>query len=258
MRVGVKLGVLDQIGLADDLAQLGEVVVAGYRDNHMGIFTAVNIKRSTERMAGTHAGGMHAANGVPHHVGLDEGEHAVQHRNIHILPLSGPFPVIQCQQDTCHRIQAGTDVTQRAAHTSRRSIGITGNAHHAGHSLCYNIIGRQIPHGAVLSKAGNRTVNNLRIDLLELLIRVAQLFHDSRLKVLHHDVAVSDHLVDDVLTFLQIECNAFLAAVYQGIVSALPVDKRAKDPASITCSRLLDFNDFGAKIRQVHGAERPS
>ena len=66
MRVGVKLGVLDQIGLADDLAQLGEVVVAGYRDNHMGIFTAVNIKRSTERMAGAHAGGMHAANGVPH------------------------------------------------------------------------------------------------------------------------------------------------------------------------------------------------
>ena len=95
-------------------------------------------------------------------------------------------------------------------------------------------------------------------DLLELLIRVAQLFHDSRLKVLHHDVAVSDHFVDDVPALLQVDRNTFLAAVHQGIISALSVDKRAKDPASITCSRLLDFNDFGAKIRQVHGAERPS
>ena len=255
--VGVKLWILDQIGLADDLAQLGEVVGAGHGNDDMGVLAHVNVEGGAQGVAGTHAGGMDAADGVTDDVRLNESKHAVQHGDVHILALAGALPVIQRQQDACHRIEAGTDVAQRAAHTGGRGIGVAGNAHHAGHSLRHNIVGRQIPHGAVLSKAGNRTVDDLRIDLFQLLIRVTQLFHNSGLEVLHHDVTVFDHLVDDVPALLQVDRDAFLAAVHQGIISALSVDKRAKDPAAITCSRLLDLNDFGAEIRQVHGTEGP-
>lgn len=97
--VGIKLGVLDEVRLADQLAQLGEVMVACHGNDHIGVLAHVDVEGGTEGVAGTHTGGVDTADGVADHVGLHKGEHAVQQGHVHILAFAGALPVIQGQQD---------------------------------------------------------------------------------------------------------------------------------------------------------------
>ena len=74
-------------------------------------------------MAGADTGGMDAADGVTDDVRLNENKHAVQHGDVHILALAGALPVIQRQQDACHRIEIAALTSPEAAHTGGRVLG---------------------------------------------------------------------------------------------------------------------------------------
>ena len=256
MGVGIKLGVLDEVRLADQLAQLGEVMVAGHGNDHIGVLAHVDVEGGTEGVAGTHTGGVDTADGVADHVGLHKGEHAVQQGHVHILAFAGALPVIQGQQDAGDGVQAGTHVAQGSAYSGGRGIGIAGDAHHAGHALGHDVIGGQVAHGAVLAEAGDGAVDDLGVDLLQILVGEAQLLHHAGLEVLHHDVAGLDHIIDQVLALFQVDGDALLAPVDQGVVAALPIFEGAKDTAAVAHAGLFDLDDFRAEVGQVHGTER--
>ena len=80
----------------------------------------------------------------------------------------------QRRQDRHRRIQPGQDIRQRHADLHRPctfiTLGATGQAHQAAQSLDHEVIARALGVGPGLTKAGDRAVDQVRIDRLQRLV----------------------------------------------------------------------------------------
>ena len=155
-------------------------------------------------------------------------------------------------------VEAGRDVDGDHALPPRRAVGQAVHHHHAAEGLDQPVDRRPLAVGTGLAEARHRAVDDLRIDLLDVLVAEAQPRITPGRKLSMHDVGLGRELLHhrDAVGRLEVERDRALAAVEgdrMGAVVALELAQRAA-PVAL---RRLDLDDVGAVQRQQHRGMRP-
>jgi hypothetical protein len=73
------------------------------------------------------------------------------------------------------------------------TVGLAGDAHQPAHGLDHQVVSGAFGVRAVLAKAGDRAIDQARVDGFEALVVQAVLLQAADLEVLHQDVALGCH-----------------------------------------------------------------
>ena len=170
--------------------------------------------------------------------------------------------MFQRREDRRDRIHAGHQVADRDAGLHRRgarlAVGDARVAHESGHPLEHEIVARQQGARPVLAEAGDRAVDDARVQGAD--VRVAQPVAPERadLVVLDQHVAVACERQDDVapVGLREVDGQGLLAAVSTeeiGRVARLAprgvADERRTPRARVVAAgRALHLDDLGAQV----------
>ena len=155
---------------------------------------------------------------------------------------------------------AGKEVHEGEADAQRQAVRLTRQTHQAAVALNQQIVARLIRQGAGAPIAGDRTIDNVRLEATDCRISQAHALQRAGPKTLDEDVGVphqGQHNVDG-LRRLQVQGQATLVAVKGEKLGALPVPKGRPGTGLIPPFWLLDLDDVGAHVAQHHGAEGAS
>ena len=173
--------------------------------------------------------------------------------------------------DRDRRVHAGHDVGDRDAHAlrpaARHVVALAGDAHHAAHALDHEVVAGALAVRPGLAEAGDRAVDEARIDRLQVVVAEAVAREVADLVVLDQHVALRGELAHDrlALRLREIDGDRLLAAVGRGEVRRLlrvPAvrvlqPRRAEGARVVAGLRALDLDHLGAEIGEVlpaHGA----
>jgi hypothetical protein len=213
----------------------------------------------------------HVGDQVVHGEMAQRGQAAVEQRQVDMLAGTAvDVAVIEGGLDGVGRVEAGQDVDHRQAHLHRSAaglvVGIARGAHHAAHGLEHAVIAGLGRQGAGLAKAGDRAVDQARIDRLQALVVQAVLLQRPGLEVLQHDVGLGGQAADDLLPLGGGEIGghralvAVGAEIEGGVRGRRPVailqEGRAVFAGFVADAGPLDLDDLGAQIAQHLGGER--
>ena len=132
----------------------------------------------------------------------------------------------------------------------RLAVGLADEAEHAGQRQVVHVVGRIVAVGAVLTEAGERAVDDARVEGADGLVVGAQPLHDARPEALHDDVGVRGQLPEDRLALggLHVEGHAALVAVDEG-EGGPPLRLGV---AGLAVAGRLDLEDVGAHVGEHH------
>ena len=152
--------------------------------------------------------------------------------------------------------EAGADVADRHADPGRRLALVAGDAHDAAHALHDHVVGGILGVRAAVAEARGRGVDQLGILLVQRFPAIAQLLHRAGPEVLDDDVGLFEQLLEDLalLVVLEVERDAFLAAVDRGEVGRLALDERAVGARVVAALGRLDLDHPRAHLRHQEGA----
>ena len=187
---------------------------------------------------------------------LEDGDLAVEHRDVDKLALAGLFALIEGGQRAVGAHHAGDDVADRGADAHGVSVRLAGDAHDAAHRLDDHIVGGPAGIGAGLAEAGDRNIHAAGIDLLDVLIAEAHLVERAGLEVLNEHVHVLDQVGQHLFALggLGVDFEALLAAVDAQKVDALPFHIGAVGAGVVARTGHLAVDDLGAEVAQHHAA----
>jgi hypothetical protein len=193
-------------------------------------------------------------------------------RHVDVLALAraggGVVAHMQRRQNGVAGVHAGKEVDHRHAHAQRAAaglgVGAAGDAHHAGHGLHHEVVARALGIGAVLPEAGDRAVNEARVEGAQALVVQPVLLQAPDLEVLHHDVGLQCHLLDERLALGRghVDGDRALVAVagreiagLRGVV-ALGVLQKGRAPLArvVTQAGALHLHHIGPQVGQHLGA----
>ena len=179
-----------------------------------------------------------------------------------------PMPVrsrcLQRAQNADRRVHPGHDVGDDDSDLHRPATGcsvrIPGHAHDAAHGLQQRVVARPVAVRSRLAKAGDRAIDNRRIDLLEALVVQPVTAERSDLEVLDDDIRDRRELTDDVLAarLRQVERDGFLVPVraevkggFGGVLALLVVQERRSEASGVVAvARTFHLDDFRSHIRE--------
>ena len=202
---------------------------------------------------------------------VGQNRHAdIEQGHVDVLAHAGTVAHFECGEDGRGRINAGEQVGERHAHALRTAAGdgvrAAGDAHHATHGLDHQVVAGALGVGPILAKAGDRAVNEARVEGFEALKIQPVSGQPAHLEVLHQDVAVLGHLTDERLAFNlgHVDGDGAFVAVASGEVSGVfgvvalgILEERGTPMARVIASAgTLDLDDVGAKVGQNLGAPR--
>ena len=230
---------------AQDAPELGGAAV----DDHIAILGVVAAAGSGRCIAvavfgGNLAGGkvyLHHA-GFRHHAAVGKGY-------VDLLSLAGHIPIAESRQNTDDQIQSAHHIAEGGAAANRVGIRPAGDAHNAP-GLGHGVVTGTAAVGSCCAEAGDGTVNQTGIDLLQGFIAQAKLLHGAGPEVLNEDIHVFHQLQKYILSLLQIQSDALLAAVEVFVIAADTVFHRCEISAVVAGSGLLQLNHLGAQIPQ--------
>ena len=81
-----------------------------------------------------------------------------------MLARAGALAGDERRLDGDHRIEAGEDVGKGDADLLRLAVGLAGQVHDAAHALDDEVVAGAVGVGAVLAEAGDRAVDQPRVD----------------------------------------------------------------------------------------------
>ena len=112
--------------------------------------------------------------------------------------------------------------------------------------------------GSLRAVAGNRDVYELRVDLFQILVAKTVLLGRARPEVLTEDIGACDQLAQNFSTLrgLEIEGDAFHAAVVGLEERARMAWQHRHDTRAVAALRRLDLDDLGAEISHQHVGHR--
>ncbi|MNI10029.1 hypothetical protein D3C73_631210 [compost metagenome] len=132
--------------------------------------------------------GRDAGNQVVHVLVGENRGHDVEQGHVDLLAFACFHRMDQRALNGGDGIDAGKNVGDCDAGLHRLTIRFTGNRHEAGHALNDVIVAGEAGIGAVLTEAGDRAIDELRIDLLQALIVEAVFLQSAELEVFDQDV----------------------------------------------------------------------
>src|SRR5205085_10332315 len=109
-----------------------------------------------------------------------------------------------------------------------------------------------------LTKAGQRAINDARVDRLHRVVADAQTINDAGTELFKDDISGFSELQKDVAggALLEIEGDGFLVAIDLQKSGALFADGRRTPARRVANTRLFDLDDFRAQIAEHHRGER--
>src|SRR5690606_19761631 len=122
----------------------------------------------------------------------------IEERHIDVLAFASRLSVAKRSLDGDNRIEAGKDIGDRDADLLRFAPRLAGNRHEAADALDDKIVARARCVGTILTEAGDRAVDEARVDGLQALIIETLFLQTAKLEVFEQDICVSDGLADRV------------------------------------------------------------
>ena len=95
-------------------------------------------------------------------IGL-RGQHAVKQRHINVLPFAGPRALSQGGLDADDPVKPGENIGKSHTDLLWHTLRLAGNLHDTRHALNHKIIASLVGARAILTKAGDRAINQLGI-----------------------------------------------------------------------------------------------
>ncbi len=183
----------------------------------------------------------------------------IKQRHVDKLAFTGLQRVDQCRFDRGDRIDAGKDIGDRDACLHRLPVRLAGDRHEAGHALDNIVVARESGIGTGLAEAGNRTIDQSRIDLLKALV-IEPVFHQAtKFEIFDQHVGGHDQPSNESLAFLSLEIgdDGTFAAIGGMVIGGrkvfpiLALDERRTPLARVvTPVRVLHLDDVSAEIGQ--------
>src|SRR5258708_31200704 len=124
-------------------------------------------------------------------------------------------------------VHPGDDVGDRDAGAlrtaARRGVGLAGDAHHPAHALDHEVVARPLAPGAGLAEAGQRAVDEPRIDLPQSVLAEAVARQVAVLVVLDQHIEAGRKRTDQRLSFgrRDVHRDRFLAAIRGGEIGGI-------------------------------------
>ena len=120
-------------------------------------------------------------------------------------PLARPLALPECSQYGIGGIQTSKDVGQRHARlhrlAARGSVGLAGQTHQPAHALDNKVITSTVSVRPILPEAGNRAIDQIRLDNLQAGIVQPVSLESTGLEVFDKHIALAHQISDKLLAF---------------------------------------------------------
>ena len=252
-----------EFGLPDHLAEALPLRLAGDRDTEdLAVRTAVGAVRRRVLRAGAEPLRLPAAGEVLADAHGLQRRARLQHRDVDALALAGALAGHEAHQDRLRgvvatgRVQLGEVTVDLVV-----ALGGSGAAGEAGHVLGGRVRAGRVLHRAALAPAGDRAVDDVRVDPGYHVVAHAQPVGHAGPHVDEEDVACLQQLVGDraILGRLHGQREAALVHVPGDVADRGAVDQRRHPRAegAPVHVRLLDVDHLRAERAELYGAPRP-
>ena len=262
-RVGDEARIVGPLRVVDGAAEACELAVVADRQDHETVLGRKVLVRHGVRVGVAHAL-RRAAIQMVHALVGEAGDLHVEQADVDVLADAGAVARLYGGQDGGARIHAGEYVGQRHADLDRAraffAVGPAGDAHQAAHALHQEVIAGALGVRPGLAEAGDRAVDQARIDSEQRGVVEAVLGEAADLEVLDHHVAAFGEFAHQRLSCGagEIDGNRFLVAVraqkvgrVAGVLTvAVFQERRAPQTRVVATAGALDLDDFGAKVAQ--------
>jgi hypothetical protein len=209
-----------------------------------------------------------ARNEIVHRLVGEAGHLHVEQREVDVLAFTGLLPMRQCGEYRVAGIQAGQDVGQRDADFLRSGavlvLGAAGDAHQAAHALDQEVIAGAGGIRPVLAEAGDRAVDDARIDRGDAGVVQPVFRQPADLEVFHQHVGLGGEAADQrrALGPGNVDRGGALVAVgaevigaFPGVVAAIGQLQERRPPGAgiVAAPRLLHLEHVSAEIGENLG-----
>ena len=187
------------------------------------------------------------------------GERRVVHRDLDVVALSGALARKQRHQNAREAVQRDGEVGERQAGDGRLAILAERHAEDAAQRLDREVVRRPLAQRAVAAEGADRAIDKARVALAQRVVGDAKPLDDAGPERLDEDIRGVDEAKQRrvVLCVLQVEHQAFLAAVEIPEVHRARSIREAKVSRRVAFARRLDLDHFGAVIGEREGEIGP-
>ncbi len=259
VRLGVEARILREVVPADGPAHALPEGVVGHAQGQVGVLGLEDFVGHDGGVLVAAPGGL--ASGIPVQAGLvgEKRGHHVEHADLDLLPLPRLGAREKGQHHALGRGHARHEIADGVAHLDGRAVGEAGEIHHAGLALHDEIVAGPGGLGAALSEAGDRAVDEPRVQLAERSVAEAEALHGAGTEVLDHHVGLGEETAENGLPVrrLHVEGQALLVAVDRHEIRRLAPREGRPAARVVALARLLDFDDLCPHVAERHGAEGP-
>ena len=179
---------MQQLGVADDLDEHSPELRCAAVDDAVAVLRVIAAAGRRGGVAVAVLGGHLAGSQVHLEHGRRRDHAAVRQRNVDELTHAGLFALTERGQNADRQVQAADDVTKGRTAANGVVLRPTGDAHYAGPCLRHRVVARTVSVRAGRAEAGDAAVDQAGVDLLELFIAKAELFHRAGAEILHQHV----------------------------------------------------------------------
>jgi len=181
----------------------------------------------------------------------------VEHREVDLLPATGPLARDERHRDAVRGEHARHDVGNRHAEPERRAVGRARDAHQAALGLHHGVVARLVPSRTGLAEPRDGAVDQAGIPRGDRVVVESLSGQRARAEVFDEHVALRDETIEDRATvrMFEVERDALLVPVDAHEIGALALDKRrAPRPGIVAPAGPLDLDDPGPHVGQLHRA----
>ena len=264
LRIGREAFVAHPVGMSKDAAEFGKLPVIAHHQNYIAIGAGIHVLRLDVGVGIAVARRHLARHQVVHGLVGQRGHLHVQHGDVDGVAQAGFVAPRQCGQHRDRRVHAGHQIDDRDTHLlrpdTRPAVLLAGHAHQATHGLDQEVVRGLVAPRAGLAEAGDRAINQSRIQLAQRRFVQAIALQRASLVIFEHDVALQRQLAHDALAFgfVQAHRDGAFAPVHgqviPGLFRVLPVrtleKRRPPGTRVVTRARALHLDYLGPQVGQ--------
>jgi hypothetical protein len=226
-------------------------------DDHVAVGGRVGFVGSQRGMFVAEASGTLAGRGDDSDRKAEDGHRGIEERDVDELSLARPLPLNVRQQDPLDGIQRREAIGDRHADLGRAGLREPGDVHQPRLTLDHHVVAGFVPARPGGAVAGNRTVDQPRVQLARAIRTESEPLERARPEVLDHHVGGAEKLREERPSVgrLEIDRHALLVAIDAEEVRAPAADERAPGSRIVAVPRILDLDHLGTHVAQQHGAE---